>query len=539
MAVYIELTTDPFDARFAEKAKFATSVGAGLTNVRRPTRGLEVKDDTYAYIKLIRVDGVEIPIFDSSSPDGMSTAYSNFILQGVQEQRMEKHQIVETFGDTYLFLFGESPRFLNVQAVLINSHDFNWKAEFMANYETYLRGTKAVEMGARTYLFYDQNIVEGYILNCQVQDTADQPHFVPLSFQFFVTNSQNISLIGPGSENFPVRVSALVPEGLDLREAMGGEGLELLTSAQTNNFESSFTQGNFDRKSPIRSLILDNRDEYTTAIQPTIMDLADDISARAAAEQRALEESVDRLESALADLMQAYGTEGADDPFLMDSLGAGPTFLGGGVGIGAFAGVGVSGGATFGAVASAQAGAFAGGGIGIGARASAGFSASGSAFAGVSAGASAGVSAQAGFGLGVSAGASASARAGVSARAGASVYSDSGVRVNTSAFANASAANRSSTSFAYSSARAAARGGGYASAGASLSFGGIGTPSASSFAGARGSAGASVGVGGSSTAFAFVAAKGSLQNANLPPTAALATLQRSHSWSKSVSWPSG
>lgn len=537
MAVYIELTTDPFDARFAEKAKFATSVGAGLTNVRRPTRGLEVKDDTYAYIKLIRVDGVEIPIFDSSSPDGMSTAYSNFILQGVQEQRMEKHQIVETFGDTYLFLFGESPRFLNVQAVLINSHDFNWKAEFMANYETYLRGTKAVEMGARTYLFYDQNIVEGYILNCQVQDTSDQPHFVPLSFQFFVTNAQNISLIGSGSENFPIRSSALVPEGLDLREDMGGEGLELLTSAQTNNFESAFTNGNFDRKSPIRSLILDNRDEYTTAIQPTIMDLADDISARAAAEQRALQESVDRLESAVSDLASAYGAEGADDPFLMDSLGVGPTFLGAGVGVGAFAGVGVAGGATFGATASAQAGAFAGGGIGIGARAGAGFSSSGSAFAGVSAGASAGFSASAGFGLGVSA--RASARAGVTARAGASVSSDSGVRVGASAFANASAANRSSTSYAYSSSRAAARGGGYASAGASLSFGGIGTPAASSYAGARGSAGASVGVGGSSTAFAFVAAKGSLSNASLPPVAALATLQRSHSWSKSVSWPSG
>jgi hypothetical protein len=538
MAVYIELVTDPFDARFKDREQLATTIGAGLVNVRRPTRGLEVKDDTYAYIKLVRSDTVEIPIFDSSSPDGMSTAYSNFILQSVQEQRMEKHQIVETFGDTYLFLFGESPRFLNVQAVLINSHDFNWKAEFMANYETYLRGTKAVEMGARTYLFYDQNIVEGYILNCQVQETSDQPHLVLLSFQFFVTNAQNISLIGTGSQNFPIRSSALVPEGLDLREGMSGEGLELLTSAQTNNFESSFTQGNFDRKSPIRSLILDNRDEYTTAIQPTIMDLADDISARAAAEHRALEESVDRLESAIADLLQAYGVEDADDPFLMDSLGVGPTFLGTGVGIGAFAGSGVAGGATFGAVASAQAGAFAGGGIGIGARAGAGFSSSGSAFGGVSAGASTGFSTQAGFGLGVSAGASASARASVTARDG-SIFSESGIRVGTSAFANASAANRSSTSYAYSSARAAARAGGYATAGSSLSFGGSATPSASSFAGARGSAGASVEVGGSSTAFSFIAAKGSLANATLPPVAALATLQRSHSWSKSVSWPSG
>lgn len=536
MAVYVELVTDPFDVRFADKAKYATSAGAGLVNVRRPTRGLEIKDDTHAYIKLIRVDGIEIPIFDSSSEEGMSTANANFILQGVQEQRMEKHQIVETFGDTYLFLFGESPRFLNIQAVLINSHDFNWKAEFMANYETYLRGTKAVEMGARTYLFYDQNIVEGYILNCQVQETSDQPHFVPLSFQFFVTNAQNISLIGTGSENFPIRPSALVPEGLDLTEGMSGEGLELLVGAQTNNFESSFTQGNYDRKSPIRSLILDNKDEYTTPLQPTLMDLADDISARAEAEARALQESVDRLESALADLLEAYGAEDSDDPFLMDGLGVGPTFLDPGVGIGSFAGqAGAF--ATFGASASAQAGAFAGGGIGIGARASAGFSASGSAFAGVSAGASLGLTAQAGFGL--SGSVNATARASVTGRGGASLGLSGGGFAGPSAFASASAQARAGTSFSQSNPRAAARAGGYATAGASLSFSGISTPSAKSFAGASGSAGASVGVGGQATAFSFVAAKGSLQNVGLPPGGALATLQRQHSWSKSVSWPSG
>lgn len=524
MAVYIELTTDPFDAKFADKKQYATSAGAGLVSVRRPTRGLEIKDDTHAYIKLIRVDGVEIPMFDSSAENGMSTANSNFILQSVQEQRMEKHQIVETFGDTYLFLFGEAPRFLQIQATLINSLDFNWKAEFMANYETYLRGTKSVEMGARTYLFYDQNIVEGYILNCSIGESSDQPHLVPLSFQFFVTNAQNISLIGTGSENYPIRSSALVPDGVELTDTLGSEAMDALLSAQTNNRESALQKYQL-RDSPVRSFILNNRDEYTTPLQPTLLDLADEIRIRAEQQYREQQEAVDNLESALADILDAYGTEDSDDPFLMDDLGVGPTFLPAGIGVGLASGqAGAS--ATFGASASAS--VFAGGGVGIGAQVG----------AGVFAGATAGVSVGSGFGL--SSGVSSSVGGSTTARAGASFTADTGVSARASAFANASVQSRvGGSSFATANARAAASAGGYASAGASLSFSGQSRAIGASYAGARSSAGASVFVGGTPTAFAFVAAKGSLTNTGLPPTAAVASLQRSHSFSQSWSWPNG
>ena len=78
------------------------------------------------------------------------------MLQNVQEAHMEKHQIVETFGESYIFFFGEAPRFIDVSAVIINSHDFNWEAEWWDNYNRFLRGTKSVEQGARTYLFYDE-----------------------------------------------------------------------------------------------------------------------------------------------------------------------------------------------------------------------------------------------------------------------------------------------------------------------------------------------------------------------------------------------
>lgn len=176
---------------------------------------MEIKEDTYAILKIIRADGRELPLTDSSDRSGATTSgYANFILQSVTEARMEKHQIVETFGESYIFFFGESPRFLDVSAVLINSQDFNWEAEWWDNYNRFLRGTKLVEMGARSYIFYDDNIVEGYMLMAQAVKQAEQPFLIQLQFRFFVTNYTNISFIG--DPQFPIRASVNLPPDINL-----------------------------------------------------------------------------------------------------------------------------------------------------------------------------------------------------------------------------------------------------------------------------------------------------------------------------------
>jgi hypothetical protein len=226
--VFIELVTEAFEevrnAQRNKRARTDRSSRAGRRVARRPTRGLEIKDDTAAALKVILADGTELPLVDSSSPDGETTSgYANFILQSVQEQRMEKHQIVETFGASYIFFFGESPRFLSVQAVLVNSHDFNWEAEWWENYDRYLRGTKLVELGGRLYMFYDDNIVEGYMLNTQASKTSDQPFLIQMNFTLFVTNSSNVSMVG--SPQFPVRASAVIPPGVELTGGRAAEDI--------------------------------------------------------------------------------------------------------------------------------------------------------------------------------------------------------------------------------------------------------------------------------------------------------------------------
>ncbi len=333
--------------------------------MRRPLRGLEVKDDTYALIRMIKANGAEIPLLDSGSYSGETRAYANFILQNVQEARMEKHQIVETFGEPYIFFFGEAPRFLDIQAVLVNSHDFNWEAEWWFNYENYFRGTKSVEHGARTYLFYEDNVVEGYILQAQSVKVSEQPMVVQLVFRLFVTNYDNISFIGEPS--FPIRSGASIPDGIDLTDDLNSEQINALVAGSTSG---SVIDGQFvanaplDRNFPIRSNIVDNWDEWTA--DPPIAQI--DPFA-----DPALISEVESLQQAVLSTLNDFGVE-QGGPGLLSGLGLQPTFSSGpGIGFGAGASSGVS--ATFGASASAgvhastgaTAGAGYGGGVGAGA----------------------------------------------------------------------------------------------------------------------------------------------------------------------------
>lgn len=193
----MSVTTSPFEDVFAQ----ASSETRTQQNVRRPLRGIEVKKDTYATIKVIDALGRPIPLIDSSSAAdidgiGFSTEYSNFILQAVQEQRVEKQQIVETFGEDYIFFFGERPRIYTFSVVLMNTRNFNWKSEWWKNYEETLRGTKLLEANARMYLYFDDVVVEGYMLQAQATASVDDPYKLPLTFQVFCTNYAIIGDVG-------------------------------------------------------------------------------------------------------------------------------------------------------------------------------------------------------------------------------------------------------------------------------------------------------------------------------------------------------
>lgn len=193
MATFISVTTDAFEAP-QERPSYQ--------HVRRPVRGIQLKEETFAVIRVLTARNEEVSLIDSGSPTadeaeiGRSALLSNFLLQDVQEQRAEKQQIVETFGEDYIFFFGERPRFLRFAGVLMNTADFNWKSEWWENYENNLRGSKLVELNARLYVYFDDVVVEGYILDSSTTWSAGTPYSVPFQFTLFVTNYAHLSRVG-------------------------------------------------------------------------------------------------------------------------------------------------------------------------------------------------------------------------------------------------------------------------------------------------------------------------------------------------------
>jgi hypothetical protein len=213
MAIFIEVVPDGFSTSFeklAGNARRDNKSGSGrFDHVRRPVRGIQIKEDTYATLQVMNADLTHTLLHDAAggasdddpnatttSPDGFTNFYSNFLIQNVSEHRAEKQQIVVTFGEPYIFFFGEQPRFLQIRGVLLNTQDFNWRAEWWENYDKFLRGTQCVKTRARVYLSWDDIVVEGYISEADAVDVAGERNFVEFSFQMFVTNYQNISNIG-------------------------------------------------------------------------------------------------------------------------------------------------------------------------------------------------------------------------------------------------------------------------------------------------------------------------------------------------------
>jgi hypothetical protein len=178
--------------------------GDYVPTIRRPTRGIVLKEETFATIRVVTGSGENRWLIDAGSRrnaaqpatfDGKTATdvYSNFFLQTVTEERMEKQQILETFGEPYIFFFGERARVMNFQGALMNSWDFNWEAEWWENYNNELRGTRCVENDARVFLQFDNTLIGGYILSSNAQKNAQERNWVNFGFQMFVTSYVNLS----------------------------------------------------------------------------------------------------------------------------------------------------------------------------------------------------------------------------------------------------------------------------------------------------------------------------------------------------------
>lgn len=214
------------------------------TYVRRPYSGITFKKNTIATLSVVTANGYTIPLVAPNYQNNSSNvqAYADFVLESVDENRVEKNQVVDTFGDSYVFFFGEQPRLITISGTLLNTVDYEWKSQFWLNYDRNLRGTQLVQHNARAYLSFGTTVVEGYPTQVSARDVADQPHMVKFSMQMFVTN--NFDYSNPGSIYRP-------PRGLTADPAPVYEEIVVNDSSayasSVNNLQKNVDKKNLDQ----------------------------------------------------------------------------------------------------------------------------------------------------------------------------------------------------------------------------------------------------------------------------------------------------
>ncbi len=158
-------------------------------------RQLQDKDEQPATIRLIRRIRPDEALGRDPTQGGRQLPWVNvippntkFFLENVVENREEKVQVVDTFGEWIAFFFGRRPEVYAYSGVLLNAKNHDWKNEFQENYEYFLRGSQAVKYRATMFLQYDDVVVEGFMLNCNLQQNAASDKGVPFSFNLLVIN---------------------------------------------------------------------------------------------------------------------------------------------------------------------------------------------------------------------------------------------------------------------------------------------------------------------------------------------------------------
>jgi hypothetical protein len=156
--------------------------------VRRPTNGVSIKKDTYG---CIMYNG---SVLNTSAPGNQSSYDYNLLIQSFSMNRQEKSQVIETFGDHYVYMFGERAPTATISAYLLDTETFEWFQQFDINYQNAYRGTQlALSKNPINIVTSELNLV-GYIDSVQYSQSATQdPYMVSVNIVMILERIEHLS----------------------------------------------------------------------------------------------------------------------------------------------------------------------------------------------------------------------------------------------------------------------------------------------------------------------------------------------------------
>lgn len=158
-------------------------------HVRRPLNGLRPNKNYYATI--MSPNGM----LNSSYLDAkkLTNFNNNFLIQSMTFSRDEKMQIIETFGENYVYFFGNRSPVASFRGMLLNSQTFEWFAEFDTNYVNSFRGTRSAARNKEVSITVDGVIYYGHIHNVSYDLNSEQPSSLGVSFNMQVARVQHLT----------------------------------------------------------------------------------------------------------------------------------------------------------------------------------------------------------------------------------------------------------------------------------------------------------------------------------------------------------
>lgn len=110
---------------------------------------------------------------------------NKFFLQSITENKQERAQILETFGDSVILFFGERTRVYTLNGTILDANQkyfgqvdevvFNWAAAFRLFYDEHLRGTMLAKSGKIAVLSVNGQVYIGYPLSLSMVTDSRNP----------------------------------------------------------------------------------------------------------------------------------------------------------------------------------------------------------------------------------------------------------------------------------------------------------------------------------------------------------------------------
>ncbi len=110
---------------------------------------------------------------------------NKFFLQSITENKQERAQILETFGDSVILFFGERTRVYTLNGSILDANQkyfgqvdevvFNWAAAFRLFYDEHLRGTQLAKDGKVAVLSVNGQVYIGYPLSLSMITDSRNP----------------------------------------------------------------------------------------------------------------------------------------------------------------------------------------------------------------------------------------------------------------------------------------------------------------------------------------------------------------------------